>query len=340
MANNARFAVVGAGAIGAFVGAMLARSGEDVTLIARGPHLRAIREHGVRVRGAIGEFAVQLAATDDAESVGKADVVLLTLKAHSLTEVAPRLASLIGPDTTVVSMQNGVPWWYFFRHGGEWEGTHLESVDPGGVIGRSIDPARVIGCIVYPSAIIAEPGVVEHIEGTRFSLGEPDGSKSDRCHQIAEAFIGAGLRCPIRSDIRHEMWVKLFGSVAFNPISALTRATLAEIVQCQQTRALATEIMTEAEAVAKGLGIGLGITIEQRLAGAEKVGHHKTSMLQDVEARRPLELEAIVGAVVELGDKMELPMPHTKAVYACVKLLDRSIRDSRVNSAGVHTSNS
>ncbi len=339
MANKLRFAVVGAGAIGAFAGAMLARSGEDVTLIARGPHLRAIREHGVWVRGAIGEFAVQLPATDDFEAVGNVDVVLLTLKAHSLTEVAPRLASLIGPDTTVVSAQNGVPWWYFFRHGGEWEGTHLESVDPGGVISRSIDPARVIGCIVYPSAIIAEPGVVQHIEGTRFSLGEPDGSKSDRCHRIAEAFIRAGLRCPIRSDIRREMWVKLFGSVAFNPISALTRATLAGIVQCQQTRALATEIMAEAEAVAKRLGIDLGITIEQRLAGAEKVGHHKTSMLQDVEARRPVELEAIVGAVVELGGKMELPMPHTRAVYACVKLLDRSIRESHVNSTGVHASN-
>jgi 2-dehydropantoate 2-reductase len=327
MADKSKFAIVGAGAIGAFVGAMLARSGQDVTLVARGPHLRAIREHGVRVRGTIGEFAVQVPATDDVDSVGIVDVVVLTLKAHSLTEVAPRIASLIGPDTTVVSAQNGMPWWYFFRHGGEWEGTHLESVDPGGVIGRSIDPARVIGCIVYPSAIIAEPGVVEHIEGTRFSLGEPDGSKSDRCRRIAEAFIAAGFRCPIRSDIRREMWVKLFGSVAFNPISALSRATLAEIVQCQQTRGLATEIMTEAEAVAKRLGIDLGITIEQRLAGAEKVGHHKTSMLQDVEARRPLELEAIVGAVVELGDKMGLPMTHTRAVYACVKLLERSVRD-------------
>jgi len=266
-------------------------------------------------------------------------VVLLTLKAHSLTDVAPRLASLIGPDTTVVTTQNGLPWWYFYKHGGELEGTHLESVDPGGAISRCIDSARVIGCIVYPSTIIAEPGVVEHIEGTRFSLGEPDGSKSDRCRRIAEAFIGAGLRCPIRSDIRREMWVKLFGSVAFNPISALTRATLAEIVQCPQTRALATQMMTEAEVVAKRLGIDLGITIDQRLAGAEKVGHHKTSMLQDVEAGRPLELEAIVGTVVELGEKMKLPMTHTRAVYACVKLLDHSVRNNHLESTELQRSN-
>lgn len=316
-----RFAVVGAGAIGAFAGAMLARSGEDVTLIARGPHLRAIQEHGVRVRGSLGEFEARPAATDDPAAVGAVDVVLLTLKAHSLTEMAPRLATLIGPETCVVSAQNGIPWWYFYRHGGEWEGTHLETVDPGGVTSRSIDPSRVIGCVVYPSTIIVEPGVVEHIEGTRFAIGEPDGSKSERCRRIADAFIKAGLRCPIRTDIRHDMWVKLMGSVAFNPISALTRATLAEIVQCPETRELATAIMAEAEAVARRLGIDMGISIEQRLDGAEKVGHHKTSMLQDVETGRPPELEAIVGAVVELGNKMGLALPCTKAVYACVKLL-------------------
>src|SRR5438034_6809644 len=292
-----KFAVAGAGAIGGLLGAMLARSGEDVTLIARGPHLRAIRDNGVRVRGAIGDFEVQLPATDDVESVGPVDVLLLTLKAHSLPEMAPRLVSLIGPDTSIVSAQNGIPWWYFYGSGGDWEGTRLESVDPGGVITRNLDPAQVIGCIVYPSTSIVEPGVIEHIEGTRFSLGEPDGSKTERCRRIADALIRAGLRCPIRSDIRHEMWVKLMGSVAFNPISALTRATLAEIVQCPQTRALAMEIMTEAEAVAKRLGIEIGITVEQRLAGADKVGHHKTSMLQDVEAGRPLELESIIGAI-------------------------------------------
>jgi 2-dehydropantoate 2-reductase len=241
--------------------------------------------------------------------------------------MAPRLAALVGPATSIVSAQNGIPWWYFYGTSG-WEGSRLESVDPGGIITKSLDPARVIGCIVYPSTSIVEPGVIEHIEGTRFSIGEPDGSKSERCRRIADAFIKAGLRCPIRTDIRHEMWVKLMGSVAFNPISALTGATLAEIVRCAQTRTLATEIMTEAEAVAKGLDIEMGITVEQRLAGVEKVGHHKTSMLQDVEAGRPLELESIVGAVVELGEKMRLPMPYTGAVYACAKLLDQRIRDS------------
>jgi 2-dehydropantoate 2-reductase len=319
-----RFAVVGAGAIGAFAGAMLARSGEDVTLIARGAHLRAMQERGVRVRSSLGEFDARPTATDDPTSVGIVDVVLLALKAHSLTEMAPRLQPLLGPETCIVSMQNGIPWWYFYRHGGEWEGTQLETVDPGGVISRHLDPARVIGCVVYPSTIIVEPGVIEHIEGTRFAIGEPDGSKSERCRRIADTFIKAGLRCPIRTDIRHDMWVKLMGNVAFNPISALTRATLVEIVQCAETRELAAAIMTEAEAVARRLGIEMGISIEQRIEGAEKVGHHKTSMLQDVEAGRPLELDAIVGAVVELGSKMGLLLPCTRAVYACVKLLSRN----------------
>jgi len=318
-----KFAVVGAGAIGAFAGAVLARAGEDVTLIARGAHLRAMQERGVRVRGAIGEFEVHPAATDDPAAVGTVDVVLLTLKSHSLTEMAPRLAPLLGPETCIVSAQNGIPWWYFYRHGGEWEGTQLETVDPGGVISRTIDPRRVIGCVVYPSTIIMEPGVVEHIEGTRFAIGEPDRSKSERCRGLADTFIRAGLRCPIRTDIRHDMWVKLMGNLAFNPISVLTHATLIEIVRCPETRALAAEIMREAEAVAKRLGIDIGISIEQRLEGAEKVGHHKTSMLQDLESGRPLELESIAGAVVELGSKLGIPLPSTQAVYACVKLLQR-----------------
>ena len=321
-----KFAIVGAGAIGAFAGAMLARAGDEVTLIARGAHLRAMQEHGVRVRGSLGDFEARPAATNDPAEVGPVDVVLLTLKAHSLTGMAPRLAPLIGPETCVVSAQNGIPWWYFYRHGGEWEGTHLETVDPGEVISRSIDPSRVIGCVVYPSTMIVEPGVVEHIEGTRFAVGEPDRSKSERCRRIAASFIKAGLRCPIRTDIRHDMWVKLMGNVAYNPISALTRATLIEIVQCPETRALAAAIMTEADMVARSLGIDMGVSIEQRLEGAEKVGLHKTSMLQDVETGRPMEFEAIVGAVVELGNKLGLSLPCTNAVYACVKLLGESRR--------------
>jgi 2-dehydropantoate 2-reductase len=314
-----RFAIVGAGAIGGFVGAMLARSGEDVALIARGPHLKAIQERGLRITGSIGEFDVKVQASDDPAVIGPADVVFITLKAHSLPQMAPRLSPLIGANTTILTGQNGIPWWYFYRHGGDWEGTHLESVDPGGVIEKHIDSARVVGSVIYPSAIVTEPGVIEHIEGTRFSIGEPDGTKSERCKATSEAFIKAGLRCPIRSNIRHEIWVKLMGNMAYNPISALTRATLIDIVQFPETRAVASEIMREADEVARRLGIEMGVSIEQRLAGAEKVGRHKTSMLQDVEAGRPMELEAIVGAVVELGT-------NTKTVYACAKLLGRTTR--------------
>ncbi len=317
-----KFAIVGAGAIGAFVGAVLARAGEDVTLIARGEHLRAMQEHGVRVRGEIGDFQVDARATDNPGTVGEVDVIILTLKTHSVPAIAASLHPLFGPHTSVVTAQNGFPWWYFYKHGGQWDGTHIESVDPAGTITRHIDPSRVIGCVVYPSTEIVEPGVVWHMEGTRFAIGEPDGSKSDRCRRIADSFIKAGLRCPIRTNLRHDIWVKLMGNVAYNPISALTRATLIQIVRCAETRALAAAIMTEVDAVAKHLGIDVGISVEQRLQGAEKVGEHKTSMLQDIEAGKPTELEAIVGAIIELGDKLGVDLPHTKSVYACVKLLE------------------
>ena len=317
-----KFAIVGAGAIGAFLGAMLSRCGEDVTLVARGPHLRAMQDHGLRIRGEAGEFEVRPRATDDLTSVGPVDIVIITLKAQSLPAIAPQLHPLLGPDTSVVTAQNGFPWWYFHGLHGEWQGMHVEAVDPGGAISRHIDPARVIGCVVYPSTALVEPGVVWHIQGTRFAIGELDGSKSERCRRLADAFIKAGLRCPIRSDIRHDIWVKLMGNVAYNPISALTRATLIEIVQCPETRALASGIMTEVDSVARKLGIEMGVTIEQRLEGAEKVGHHKTSMLQDIEAGKPTELEAIAGAVIELGQKLGLSMPNTRSVYACVKLLE------------------
>jgi 2-dehydropantoate 2-reductase len=324
-----RFAIVGAGAIGAFLGAMLARAGEDVTLIARGSHLRAMQEHGVRVRGEIGDLQVNAKATDDPKTVGEVDCLILTLKTHSVPAIAASLRPLIGSNTSVVTAQNGFPWWYFYRHGGEWEGTHIESVDPHRVISQNIDAAHVVGCVVYPSTEIVEPGVVFHHEGTRFAIGEPDGSKSERCRGIADSLIKAGLRCPIRTNIRHDIWVKLMGNVAYNPISALTRATLIEIVQCADTRYLAAAIMSEADSVASKLGIEIGVSIEQRLEGAEKVGHHKTSMLQDVEAGKPTELDAIVGAVIELGDKLGLSLPNTKAVYACVKLLEQHTLSDR-----------
>jgi 2-dehydropantoate 2-reductase len=324
-----KFVVVGAGAIGAYAGGLLQLGGEDVTLVARGPHLRAMKEHGVRIRLADRELEARPRVTDDISSPGIADVVLLTLKAHSLTEMAPRIAPIVGPQTTVLTMQNGIPWWYFYRHGGEWEGTHLESVDPGGIIEEHIDSACIVGTVVYVATIISEPGVVQHIEGNRFSIGEPDGSKSERCRRISDAFASAGLRCPIRSNIRQEIWVKLMGNLAFNPISALTGATLLEIIECPETQALARRVMQEAARVAGKLGIDLGISIEQRMAGAAKVGRHKTSMLQDVEAGRPLELEAIAGAVVELGEKLGIDVPHSQSVYACTKLLARRLETER-----------
>jgi 2-dehydropantoate 2-reductase len=320
-----RFVIVGAGAIGGFIGAMLSRSGEDVTLVARGAHLRAMSEYGVRVRGSLGEFVTHPRVTDDPASLNDVDVIILTLKAHSLSEIAPRLAPLIGPSTSIISAQNGIPWWYFYRQGGDLEGLQLEAVDPGGKLNKHFPPEVTIGCVIYCSTIVSVPGVIEHIEGTRFAIGEPDGSRSDRCHNIAHTFIRAGLRCPIRSNIRHDIWVKLLGSVAFNPISALTRATLQEIVQCPETHDLSAQIMTEAEALARRLGIDVAITKEQRLAGALKVGNHKTSMLQDVQAGRPLEWESIVGVLVEIGNRLNVPMPHTRAVAACTKLLSQSL---------------
>lgn len=316
-----RAVIVGAGAIGAYVGARLARAGEDVTLFARGAHLRAMQTRGIRVLAADGDFEVRPAVADRLEAIGPTDVVFLGVKAHSLPELAPRLAPLLGPETSVVSMQNGVPWWFFQGFGGDLDGLRLERVDPGGVIAAAIEPRRVLGSIVYISSEMVEPGVVRHHEGTRISLGEPDGTRSARVRRIAEALGQAGLRCPITTRIRHEIWVKILGNVAFNPISALTGATLGQMARHPDVAGLIREIMTEAEAVAQKLGMELPISIEQRLAGAEKVGEHKTSMLQDLEANRPLELEAIVGAVLELGERLGLTMPATRAVYACTKLL-------------------
>ena len=318
-----KIAIVGAGAIGAFLGAKLALSGEDVYLIARGPHLRAMQADGVRVRSPEGDFEAHPTATDDYESIGPVDFVFLTVKAHSLTGIAPNLAPLLGPDTAVVSAQNGIPWWYFMGHGGPFDGESIESVDPGGVIAGAIDQSRIIGCVIYPSTAIVEPGVIEHIEGNRFSLGELDGSSSDRCKRLAGAFIAAGLRAPIRGHIRHDMWIKLLGNVVFNPMSALTGATLAEMVTHPETSATVRAVMAEADEVAQGLGVRLPFTVEQRMEGARKVGAHKTSMLQDLEAGRPMELESVVGVVIELGEKLGLPMPLTRTLYSCARLLEQ-----------------
>ena len=318
-----KIAIVGAGAIGAFLGARLALSGEDVYLIARGPHLREMQANGVRVRSPEGDFEAHPTATGDYESIGPVDYVFLTVKAHSLTAIAPNLSPLLGPDTAVVSAQNGIPWWYFQNHGGPFDGMPIESVDPGGVIAKAIDPSRIIGCVIYPSTVIVEPGVIEHIEGNRFSIGELDGSSSERCKRLAAALIGAGFRAPIRGHIRHDMWVKLLGNVVFNPMSALTGATLVEMADHPETSDIVRAVMAEADAVAEGLGVRLPLTIEQRMEGAKKVGAHKTSMLQDLEAGRPMELESVVGVVIELGEKLGLPMPHTKTLYSCARLLDQ-----------------
>jgi 2-dehydropantoate 2-reductase len=317
-----RIVIAGAGAIGGYLGARLARAGADVVLHARGAHLQAMQARGLRVESPDGSFHVRPAVTGDLASIGPADVVVLGVKAHGLPALAGPLRPLLGPDTVVVSTQNGIPWWYFQRHGGELEGLHLERVDPGGVFAAAVDPARVIGSLAYFSTEIVEPGVILHVEGNRLSLGEPDGTRSDRIRRVAEAFGAAGLRCPITTRIRHEIWVKLLGNVAFNPISALTGATLVEQVRHPEVAVLIRAVMAEAEAVAARLGIELPISIDQRMAGAEKVGAHKTSMLQDLESGRPMEIEAIVGAVVELGDRLGVPVPSTRAVYACVKLLD------------------
>ena len=316
-----RYLIVGAGAIGAYIGARMARTGMDVTLFARGPHLRAMQEHGVRVKSAEGDFEARPRIAGSLADVGPVDVIFLGVKAHSLPQLAPQLTPVLGPETTVVSTHNGVPWWFFQGFSGPCEGIRLERVDPEGAIAAAIEPRRVVGSIVYFSTEIIEPGVVLHTEGNRISLGEPDGTRSPRSRAIADALIASGLRCPVTTHIRNEIWVKLLGNVAFNPISALTRATLAQMVRDPEVAALARNIMQEAVAVGERLGLELAVTIEQRMAGAEKVGEHKTSMLQDLEAGRPLELEAVVGAVVELGERLGLPMPHTRAVYACAKLL-------------------
>ena len=316
-----KFVIAGAGAIGGYLGAKLCQAGADVVLHARGPHLAAMQSRGLRVESAEGDFEVRPQVTGDLAGAGPADVVILGVKAHSLPALAPSLRQLFHADTVVISTQNGIPWWYFHGIGGELEGLRLERVDPGGTIAAAIEPRRIVGGLVYFSTDIAAPGVIHHTEGNRISLGEPDGKRSERVRSIAEALIAAGFRAPATTRIRHEIWVKLLGNVAFNPISALTGATLEQIVRHREAAGVARDMMQEAEAVAARLSIELPISIEQRMAGAEKVGAHKTSMLQDKEAGRPLELEAVVGAVLELGERLGVAMPVTRAVYGCTRLM-------------------
>ena len=325
-----KVAVLGAGAIGGFVGGLLARSGTDTTLIARGEHLAAIRRDGLRILGDGLDIVVDVPATDDPGEVGVVDVVLLGLKAYSYASCGPLLAPLLGPQTTVVAAQNGIPWWYFHRQGGPFDGRRIESIDPDGAVSAVIAPERAIGCVPYPAAEIIAPGVIRHLEGMQFPLGETDRSKSDRCRQFAEAMTAAGFRSPV-TDIRPQIWLKLMGNAAFNPISALTHATMAEICAYPSSRALVVRLMEEIAAVAAAVGDPppSSITIERRLAGAERVGHHKTSMLQDLEAGKSLEVDALLGSVIEIADMVGAEVPSLRAIHGTVALLDHTRQGRR-----------
>jgi len=327
--SNLTVAVIGAGAIGAYVGAALARGGAHVTLVARGAHLAAMREHGVRVESPRGDFHVRPDATDDIRAIGPVDVVILALKAHQIAPIVDDIRTLFHADTAVVAMQNGIPWWYFAGDPGPYENRPIASVDPDGRIGAAIESRRVIGCVIYSSTEIAAPGVIRHIEGTRYSLGDPVRGISARTQMVAAAFVAGGLKAPVEADIRSDIWLKLLGNAAFNPISALTRATLVEMCDDPGVERAAATMMHEASAVAAALGVTIPLSIEKRIDGARRVGAHKTSMLQDLEARKPLELDAVTGAIVEMGRLVHVPTPATDQVYALTKLLETSILAGR-----------
>lgn len=322
-----KICIVGAGAIGGYIGAKLALAGEQVTLIARGAHLQAIQERGLTLRHADGteELVKDVVATQDIAAAGTQDVVIVALKAQSVPSVAASLPALYGTETMVVTAQNGIPWWYFRKLESPYTDYCIQSVDPQGVVEANIPVDRVIGCVVYPAAELVAPGIVQHIEGDRFSLGELDGSKSTRIQQLSQIFRQAKIKAPVRNQIRNELWIKLWGNLAFNPISALTKSTLEDICQYPLTRELAKNMMLEAQAIAEKLGVEFGISLDQRIEGAEKVGAHKTSMLQDIEAHRLTEVDAIVGAVAELGKLTQTPTPYIDAIYASVKLLEKSL---------------
>jgi len=320
-----KVAILGAGAIGAYVGAALARGGADVALIARGAHLAALRENGVTVLSPRGDFHVHPLATDDPAEVGPVDVVFLGLKAYSYASSGPLLAPLLHDATAVVAAQNGVPWWYFHRHGGPYDGRRIEAVDPAGATSAAIPPERAIGCVVYCSTELEAPGVVRHGEGTRFSLGEPDRTRSERCLRLSEALVAGGLKAPVETDLRDEIWIKLLGNAVFNPLSVLTRATLAAMCRNPRTRALARSGMEECLAIANALGSHPKIEIERRIAGAEAVGEHRTSTLQDLEAGKSLELGALIVAVVELAELTGTPAPTLQALGASSALLAESL---------------
>ncbi len=326
-----RICVVGAGAIGGLLGAKLALAGESVTLLDRGAHLEAIRRSGLKLVLADGseQMARTAAATDDFAAAGTQDLVILSVKAHIIEAVAPKLPALFNPDTMLMTAQNGLSWWYFQRHGGAYDGRPIRCLDPNGVIARHIEPQRIIGCVVYPAGEIQAPGVIRHVEGDRFALGELDGAQTERVQRVAGALTRAGFKAFVLDNIRAEIWLKLWGNMSFNPISALTHATLVDLCQFAPTRELAAAMMREAQAIAGKLGIEFRVPLEKRIAGAEKVGKHKTSTLQDVEAGREIETEALLGAVLELAQLTQTPAPACGAVYALLSLLAKTAADER-----------
>lgn len=324
-----KIAIIGAGAIGGYVGVKLALSGEDVTFIVRGANLEAIKKDGMKLIMEDGteHVAKNVKATNDYDEAGPQDVVILALKAHQVDAVANDVPKLFGPDTVVVTMQNGIPFWYFHKHGGPHEGQRVQSVDPTGLVIAKIPAERILGCVVYPASALIAPGVVKHIEGDRFPIGELDGTVTERAQKVSEAFIRAGFKSPILENIRAEIWLKLWGNLSFNPISSLSHSTLVDICQYPLSRELAGNMMIEAQRIANKLGIEFRVPLEKRIRGAEKVGKHKTSMLQDVEAGRAPEIDALVGSVVELGRITNTATPHINSVYALVKLLAKTMEE-------------
>ena len=317
--------IFGAGAIGGYMGVKLAKAGADVSLVARGPHLAAMQEKGLTLIEEEGETTtVPVTASDDPAALGVQDYVIVTLKAHSVPPVVSKMAPLIGPNTTIVSGVNGVPWWYFHKLEGAHEGTRLDSVDPGNVQWNGFGPDRVLGCVVYPAAEVIEPGVIKHIEGNRFSLGEPDGSKSDRAQALSKILANAGLKAPVRPKLRDEIWVKLWGNLSFNPISALTHATLDVLCTDEGTRAVARNMMVEAQEIAERLGVKFPIDVDRRIAGGAAVGAHRTSMLQDLDQGRPMEIDALVASVQELGRDTGVPTPTIDTVLGLIRLRART----------------
>ncbi len=334
-----KICVVGAGAIGGLLAVKLAHSGHEVSVVVRGANLSAVRAHGMRLRLQDGsELCARVQASDRIAELGAQDVVILAMKAHQLPAVAAEIPLLLGPDTVIVTAQNGVPWWYFHKHGGAHEGQRVEAVDPGGVVSAALPVERIIGCIVYPACDMLEPGVIRHIEGNRFSLGELDGASTPRIRALADAMRAAGFKTPISSDIRSELWIKLWGNLSFNPISALSHATLADICAYAPSRELAANMMREAQSIGEQLGVNFKVSLEQRIDGAAAVGQHKTSMLQDLEAGRPLELAALVGSVLDMARLTGTPAPTISAVYALASLLARTVQAQqgslRIASAG------